>query len=73
MTAADLKAYYFEGENGEALEPITILGAWDANLEQRIFANGSEIAQRMLGRTQGDVVKIDDGSATITRIEAWTG
>ena len=64
---------HFEGENGEALEPITILGAWDADLDRRIFANGSELAQRMLGKSAGDAVEIDDTSAIITRIEAWQG
>jgi transcription elongation factor GreA len=64
---------HLEGEDGEALEPITILGVWDADLDRRIFANGSEFAQRMLGRTPGDIVEVDDCSATITRIEAWKG
>jgi len=64
---------HLENEDGEALEPVTILGMWDADLDRRIFANGSDLAQRMLGRTPGDVVEIDDGSATITRIEAWNG
>jgi transcription elongation factor GreA len=62
---------HLEDEDGEALAPITILGEWDADLDRRIFANGSELAQRMLGRTPGEVVEIDEGSATITRIEAW--
>lgn len=64
---------HLEDEYGKPLEPITILGSWDADLERRIFANGSELAQRMLGRTPGDEVEIDDGSAIITRIEPWTG
>jgi transcription elongation factor GreA len=64
---------HLEDQNGKTLEPITILGGWDADLDRRIFANGSELAQRMLGRTPGDEVEIDDGSATITRIEPWTG
>ena len=55
------------------VEPITILGAWDADLDRRIFANGSELAQRMLGSAIGDEVEIDEGSATITRIEPWSG
>lgn len=62
-----------EDKNGNTLEPITILGAWDADLDRRIFANGSGLAQRMLGRTVGDEVEIDDGSATITGIEPWKG
>ena len=64
---------HLEDEDGNPLEPITILGAWDADLERRIFANGSELAQRMLGRAVGDEVEIDDGSAIITRIEPWNG
>jgi transcription elongation factor GreA len=64
---------HLAGENGKVLDPITILGAWDADLERRILANGSELAQRMIGKSTGDTVEIDDGSAVITRIEAWTG
>ena len=77
--AADVSAVnigtviHLEDEDGNTLEPITILGAWDADLDRRIFANGSDLAQRMLGRTPGDEVEIDDGSATITRIEPWKG
>jgi transcription elongation factor GreA len=64
---------HLEDENGNTLEPITIMGAWDADLDRRIFANGSDLAQRMLGRVPGDEVEIDDGSATVTRIEPWKG
>jgi len=77
--AADVSAVnigtviHLEDEDGNILEPITILGAWDADLDRRIFANGSDLAQRMLGRKPGDEVEIDDGSATITRIEPWNG
>ena len=64
---------HLESEDGDVLEPLTILGVWDANLDRRIFANGSELAQRMLGKSPGDAVEIDGGSATITHIEAWNG
>ena len=64
---------HLESEDGEVLEPMTILGVWDSDLDRRIFANGSDLAQRMLGKSPGDAVEIDGGSATITRIEAWTG
>jgi transcription elongation factor GreA len=60
-------------EAGEPIQPITILGAWDADLERRIFANGSELAQRLMGCTVGDQVEVDDRTATITAIEAWAG
>ncbi len=64
---------HLETENGEPLEPITILGAWDADLDRRIFANGSDLAQRLLGSAVGDKVEVVEGLATITRIEAWNG
>jgi transcription elongation factor GreA len=64
---------HLEGDDGTTLEPITILGVWDADLDRRIFANGSELAQRMMGKSTGDVVETDVGAATITRIEAWNG
>jgi transcription elongation factor GreA len=64
---------HLENADGTALRPITILGIWDSDLDRRIFASGSDLAQRLLGKSTGDAVEIDDGSATITRIEAWNG
>jgi len=64
---------HIEAKSGEPLEPVTILGVWDADLERRIYANGSDLAQRLLGRAVGDTVEVEEGPATITRIEAWTG
>lgn len=64
---------HFEDLNGVQVEPLTILGAWDADLERRIFANGSELAQRLLGRRIGDEAEIEEGTVTIARIEPWTG
>ena len=64
---------HFADEDGSPIAPLTILGAWDADLERRVFANGSEIAQRLLGRVEGDEVELDDQMATIARIEAWPG
>jgi transcription elongation GreA/GreB family factor len=64
---------HLEDQDSRALEPITILGAWDADLDRRIFANGSDLAQRVIGKSTGDTVEIDDVLATITRIEAWNG
>jgi transcription elongation factor GreA len=64
---------YFDPLDGREVPPITILGAWDADLDRRIFANGSGLAQRVLGRTVGDEVEIEEGTVTIERIEAWNG
>ena len=64
---------HLEAKSGEPLEPVTILGVWDADLERRIYANGSDLAQRLLGRAVGDTVEVEEGPATITRIEVWTG
>ena len=63
---------HFDGKGDEPLAPITILGAWDSDLDRRIFANGSDFAQKLLGRTPGEEVELAEGSATIARIEAWT-
>jgi transcription elongation GreA/GreB family factor len=64
---------HLKAKSGEQLEPVTILGVWDADLERRIYANGSDLAQRLLGCAVGDTVEVEEGPATITRIEAWTG
>ena len=55
------------------MEPVTILGQWDADLERRIFANGSGLAQNLMGRTVGDTVEIEGTPARITAIESWSG
>ena len=56
---------------GAALPPVTILGSWDADVGRRVYANGSELAQRLLGSRVGDQVEVDGGPATISRIAAW--
>jgi transcription elongation factor GreA len=53
--------------------PLTILGAWDADVERRIFANGSGLAEELLGRAVGDEVEIEGRTVTIARIDAWRG
>jgi transcription elongation factor GreA len=63
----------FDGLSGEAPAPITILGAWDADIGRRVFANGSGIAQQLLGRRVGDEVELEGRPARISRIEPWTG
>jgi transcription elongation factor GreA len=60
-------------ENGEPVLPMTILGVWDADIDRRIFANGSDLAQRLIGSKVGDAVEVEDRIATITDIEAWEG
>ncbi len=64
---------HFENDSGNELPPITILGPWDSDLDRRILASGSELAQRLLGLAVGDEVEVDDSTATIARIEAWDG
>jgi transcription elongation factor GreA len=57
---------------GAPLQPITILGSWDADPSRRIFANDSGLAQLLLGRTVGDTVEVEGVPATISGIYAWT-
>lgn len=60
-------------DGGDPLQPITILGSWDADPSRRIFANDSGIAQLLIGSAVGDTVEVEGVSATITEIDAWTG
>jgi len=60
---------HFEG----GTRPVTILGSWDGDVDHRVYANGAEISQRLLGCTIGDEVEIDGEIARIARIEAWSG
>ncbi len=62
---------HFANQADDGPAPITILGAWDADPDHRIFANGADLAQRLLGRAPGDEVELPEGSATIERIEPW--
>ena len=64
---------HLQGAAGTALPPVTILGSWDADVSRRIYANGSELAQRLLGCSVGDEVEVDGQRATIARIDAWPG
>ncbi len=64
---------HFESDGDQGVEPITILGAWDADLDRRIYANGTGLAEGLLGTSIGDEVEVEEGTATITRIEAWQG
>ena len=63
----------FRQSSGAAVEPLTILGAWDANLEQRIFANGTDLAESLLGHEVGDTVTVEEIKCQIAAIEAWKG
>jgi len=63
---------HLEGVGGETVEPITILGAWDADIDRRMFANGSDLAQGLLGRRVGDEVEAEGKPARIVAVDAWT-
>ncbi len=54
-------------------EPLTILGSWDADVDSRIFANGSGLAESLLGSGVGAEVEVEGETVTIARIEAWQG
>jgi transcription elongation factor GreA len=60
-----------EGVDGSPIETLTILGAWDADINRRIFANGTELAQKLLGHEVGDQVEVEGQAAVITGIAAW--
>ena len=64
---------HLERADGSAIEPLTILGAWDADLDRRIFANGSDLAQGLLGLEVGEKATVEEIDATITKIEPWNG
>jgi transcription elongation factor GreA len=64
---------HLEQADGTKIEPVTILGAWDADLDRRIFANGSDLAQGLLGLEVGNSAAVEGIDATITKIEPWNG
>jgi transcription elongation GreA/GreB family factor len=64
---------HFEDLSGNKIEPLTILGPWDADIKRRIFANGSDLARSLLERRIGDEVEVGGANARITKITAWNG
>jgi transcription elongation factor GreA len=62
---------HLEADGGSPIEPVTILGPWDADLDRRIFAAGSGLARGLLGKKVGDSVEVEGQPARITRIEPW--
>lgn len=58
---------------GASVEPLTILGAWDADPEHRKFANGTDLAKSLLGHEIGDAVTVEEMETQIVTIEAWEG
>ncbi len=58
---------------GDRPAPLTILGQWDADPAARVFANGAEIAQKLLGRQVGDTVQVEGVETTVAAIEPWRG
>ncbi len=57
--------------SGNPIEPITILGPWDADVKQRVFASGTELAQGLFGHKVGDTVEVGGAKAKITAIESY--
>lgn len=47
----------------------TVLGRWDTDLEKNIISNEAPVAQALLDKVCGDLVRIHDGEYEITRIE----
>jgi transcription elongation factor GreA len=64
---------HFDQDSGISIQPLTILGAWDADLDNRVFANGTELAKALLGHSVGDTVTVEGVECQITKIEAWRG
>lgn len=64
---------HFDQNIEEAVDPLTILGAWDADLTNRIFANGTDLAQGLLGHEVGETVTVEGIKTRISKIEAWVG
>lgn len=61
----------FLQDPGSSVEPLTILGAWDADPDQRVFANGTDLAKSLLGHEVGDTVTVEGSERQIAAIEPW--
>ncbi len=62
----------FEALDGGDVAPLTILGPWDADPSRRVFADGSDLAQGLLGHEVGDEVELEGRRVRITGIEPWS-
>ncbi len=54
-------------------ETITILGAWDGNLEKNIISYLSESAKTLIGKAVGDEVELSTETQNVTRKAKVTG
>ncbi|HEY0140272.1 MAG TPA: GreA/GreB family elongation factor [Thermoanaerobaculia bacterium] len=61
-----------ELSNGDARREVTILGPWESDPERGIYSNQSEVANKLMGHTAGDIVTFMGNDYVIETIRRWT-
>jgi transcription elongation GreA/GreB family factor len=60
-----------ELSNGDMRRDVTILGPWESDPEHGVYSNQSEVATRLMGRSQGEVVSFMGNDYVIESIRRW--
>ncbi|MDA8018398.1 MAG: GreA/GreB family elongation factor [Thermoanaerobaculia bacterium] len=51
---------------------LTFLGPWESDPERGILSNETDLAQKALGKKNGDSAELPDGEYVVVAIEPWT-
>lgn len=61
-----------ELSNGDVRREVTILGPWESDPERGVYSNQSEVAGKLMGHSQGEIVTFMGNDYMIESIRRWT-
>ncbi|HEX6087953.1 MAG TPA: GreA/GreB family elongation factor [Thermoanaerobaculia bacterium] len=61
-----------ELSNGDVRREVVILGPWESDPEHGIYSNQSEVANKLMGHSAGDIVTFMGNDYQIESIRRWT-
>ncbi|HET7437736.1 MAG TPA: GreA/GreB family elongation factor [Thermoanaerobaculia bacterium] len=60
-----------ELSNGDVRRDVTILGPWESDPEHGVYSNQSEVANKLIGHTAGEIVSFMGNDYMIESIRRW--
>ena len=60
-----------ELSNGDVRRQVTILGPWESDPERGVYSNQSDVARKLMGHAQGDIVTFMGNDYQIEWIRRW--
>lgn len=60
-----------ELSNGDERRAVTILGPWESDPEHGVYSNQSEVANKLMGHTSGEIVSFMGNDYVIESIRRW--